>query len=181
MKTLKVSNKNNPQLEEVYKDKSGNRWYGNKNPLDIGAIRGVQALTKERYVTLKISESELSLAFASHSDAAKTGDIVSCFAIIDDLKHRQKMLCEANSILDLAGIYYFLEGEDPEESSEYWELQKQKIWVNDSKCRSFFLLKGINLIPSLQNSPTQDLMNFMEETKWVCEKLYRHIKRPSER
>lgn len=177
----KIDNSENPNLQEVYKDKKGNRWYALKDIMTLSAQRGIAAATAERYIGMMISKKEFDLAMEAHEKAAKELDITTCFAIVADLKHRSKFICEANSILDLANVYYMLEDEDPNDYDEIWADRKRAIWDSDMDCRAFFLNMGLQLTNSFSNTSVEDLIKFMEETKVIGDRIYRYIKRPAKR
>jgi len=170
-----IDNSKNKKLKFVYEDKNKNKWYTFKNPMDIGAIRGIAAQKAERYVAMMVTKDELKLALDAHREAAKKGDIEKCFAIIYDLRYRTEMLCEENSVLDLAHIYYFLKDEDPEDESDYYRQQKQEIWAKDTACRSFFLRLGLALTKTFSPTSEKDLLKYLSQTKEVAQRLSRHI------
>lgn len=179
---MKINNSKNPKLQLVYTDSKQRKWYGLKNPVgDLSAARGIAGSRAERYLGLMISEVELKLALDAHRIAAKEGDLVKCFAIIDDISYRAKFLTEENSVLDLANIYFFLEDEDPEELSDSISEKKRAIWQEDKKCRDFFLRMGFALTKKFQPTSDEDLLKYMDETRVVMEKLYRHIPTPIQR
>lgn len=178
---MAVNNSVNPRLKFIYQDSFKNKWYGYVNPLDVDAVRGIAAQRAERHISLMISEDELKLALDAQIQAAKDGDWLKVGAITYDLKHRTQFISEEQSILDLASIYFFLEDENPSELMDSYRLRKQKIWQDDLNCRGFFLRMGISLSEKLRNIPEADLLNFMEKTRETAERIYRHIKTPSER
>lgn len=177
----KIDNSKNQELIEVYEDQKKNKWYGLRNPLEISAVRGIAAERAERFVGLMISEKELKLALEAHSEAAKKFDVVTCFAIIADLKHRLEFICEENSVLDLAGIYYYMQDENPAIPSEAIDEKKRKIWQEDSQCRAFFLHMGLALTKKFKDTPEEDLLKFMNQTREIAERIYRYIPRPTQR
>lgn len=178
---MKIDNSQNHTLKEIFKDSKGNLWYTLKNPLEISAPRGMEALTADRHIGLMISKKEFNLAIEALDKAAKELDLTTCFSIWGDLKYRSKMICEANSVLDLANVYYLLSDEDPNEYSEAHADLKRKIWAEDSECRAFFLRMGLNLTKQLASTSEEDLLKFMEETKKITERIYRFIPSPTRR
>jgi hypothetical protein len=177
-----ISNSKNPKLELVYTDSKKRKWYGLKNPIgDLSAVRGIAGGRAERYVGLMISESELELALDEQIKAFNSGDMAKAAAIAYDLKYRRKFLVEEKSVLDLAGIYFFLEDEDINDWSDHQTLKKQAIWQEDEKCRGFFLRMGFGLTKKFQNMSEGDLLKFMGEMTVVAERIYRHIPTPIQR
>lgn len=176
MKIKKLTNETNPKLKLAYTDKRGNKWFGLINPLtDLSPARGIAGSRAERYVGLMISEKELDLALDEMIKSFKDMDIAKAGAIAYDLKHRRKFLVEEKSTLDLAGIYFFLNDEDPKTYSEIDAEKKRVIWEDDAECKGFFLRMGFALTKKFPNMSENDLLEFMEQTKTIAERLYQHI------
>ena len=93
------------------------------------------------------------------------------------IKKRLHYLCEENTLLELANIYYFIDGEDPKTVSEAFRKKKFEIWDNDIECKSFFLLLSLELTGTLKNTPKEDLLKFMESPIYQSEmeKLKRYL------
>lgn len=177
-----IKNSKNPKLDLVYTDSKDRKWYGLKNPLaDLSPARGIAGSRAERYLGLMINETEFGLALDAHRQAAKDGDLVKCFGIINDLDHRRKFITEETSVLDLACIYFFLEDEPTEDYSELHAEKKRAIWQEDKKCKDFFLRMGFALTKKFQPTTDEDLLKFMDQTRTVAEKIYQHIKTPIQR
>ena len=175
-----IDNSQNIKLKEVYTDALGNKWFAQTNILEISPARGLSAARADRYVGLKISEHNLSQLLNVAIDGLnKEQNISQMIAIVHELKWRQEMLCEENSILDLAGIYYFLQDENPDFPSEVHNQKKREIWAQDEICRGFFLTLGLSLTTKFSNMPEEDLLKFLnqEMTKELGEKIYKFIPR----
>ncbi len=175
-----IDNSKNIKLKEVYCDALGNKWYCLTNILEISPARGLSAARADRYVGLKISEHNLSQLLNVAIDGLnKEQNISQMIAIVHELKWRQEMLCEENSILDLAGIYYFLQDENPDFPSEAHNQKKREIWSKDEICRGFFLSMGLALTKRFSNTPEEDLLKFLnqEMTKELGQKIYKFIPR----
>lgn len=175
-----IDNSKNIKLKEVYCDALGNKWYCLTNILEISPARGLSAARADRYVGMKISEHNLSQLLNVAIDGLnKEQNISQMIAIVHELKWRQEMLCEENSILDLAGIYYFLQDENPDFPSEAHNQKKREIWSKDEICRGFFLIMGLALTKRFSNTPEEDLLKFLnqEMTKELGQKIYKFIPR----
>lgn len=175
----KIDNSKNQALELVFADKLGNKWYAHKNILEISPSRGVSAARADRFVGLRISEGNFKqLLDAAIDGINKEMNFVQATAILHELKHRAEFLCEENSLLDLAALYYFLQDEDPEFPSEHHNQKKIEIWAKDESCRGFFLHMGLALTKHFSDTVEEDLLKFMEEAKVIAERIYRFIPRP---
>lgn len=175
-----IDNSQNIKLKQVYQDALGNKWYCLTNILEISPARGLSAARADRYVGLKISEHNFSQLLNVAIDGLnKEQNISQMIAIVHELKWRQEMLCEESSILDLAGIYYFLQDENPDFPSEVHNQKKREIWAQDEICRGFFLTLGLSLTTKFSNTPEEDLLKFLnqEMTKELGEKIYQFIPR----
>lgn len=176
----KIDNSQNISLNEVYADALGNKWYCHNNVLEISPARGLSAARADRYVGLKISEHNFSqLLNVAIEGLNKEQNISQMIAIVHELKWRQEMLCEENSILDLAGIYYFLQDENPDFPSEAHNQKKREIWAQDEICRGFFLTLGLSLTTKFSNTPEEDLLSFLKNqmTQEVSERIFKFIPR----
>lgn len=180
-KKAHIKNSENEALECSYTDQLGNKWYSHVNLLDISPARGIAAARADRYVGMRISQKNLfDLLGVAIDGINKKQDHVQATAIIHEIKHREEFLCEENSILDLAGIYYFLEDEDPDFPSERHAELKKEIWGKDELCRGFFLHMGLSITKQFSGTPEEDLVRFLMNpiTKEIHERMYNWIPRP---
>lgn len=166
------------QFMEVYKDIHGNRWYSRTNVLTLSAIRGIAAERANRFLGLKISEHEMKLLLDALTEASKQGDIMKCFAIMQELKYRVEFITEENCVLELANIYYYLQHENPNVIEEDFAVKKRKIFSEDINCKGFFLRLGLRLTNKLASTPEEDLLKFMQNTKEIAERIYQYIPKP---
>lgn len=174
----KIKNSENIELEKVFTDALGNNWYVHKNVLDISPARGIAAARADRFVGLRISQHNMSQLLDVAIDGInKEQNLVQAIAILHQLKHRTEFLTEENSLLELAGIYYFLEDEDPMFPSEKHTELKRDIWSKDANCRGFFLHMGIQLTKQFSDTPEEDLQKFLRETIEIAEQVYQFIPR----
>jgi hypothetical protein len=174
----KVNNATDPRMQLAFSDSCGNKWFTYVNPLEVDAVRGIAAETADRYVEMKICRADLKNAIDAIKKKAKEMEIVDAFAIVHDIGFRNEMLCEANSLLDLAGIYFLLQDEPPHLYLDAFTKKKHEIWAKDPVCRAFFLRMGLGLTKRLSNMSEDDSLIYMEKTKTVSERLYRHIPSP---
>lgn len=174
----KVDNSKDITLELVYKSKTGHEFYAHKNVLDLSPSRGVSAARADRFVGMKLSEGNLKdLVNVAIDGINKNQDLVGAVSILHLIKYRLEFLSEENSLLDLASIYYFLKDEDPEFTSEHHNTIKRDIWNKDDECRSFFLHIAIGLTKRFSDTPEEDLMKFLNQTKEISERIYQFIPR----
>lgn len=167
----KINNSKNPDMERVYTDKNGNDWYSLKNPFELSGVRGIAAMRAQRYFNMMLSQDTLKQLLEQHDKAAKALDITMCFAIVQDIKNRQSLICEENSILDLVNVYYFLNDENPDEISDAFLQKKLKLWSEDSICKGFFLKVGLMLTNKLADMSPEDLQKYLEESRMIADRI----------
>ncbi len=179
-KATVIDNSKNPEMIMVHKDKLGNEWYSYTNILDISPSRGMSAARADRYVGLRISEGNFKALVDTAIDAINNPnpDFVTAISILHEFKHRTEFLCEENSILDLAAIYYFLKDEDPEFPSNHHNKKKIEIWAKDEVCRGFFLHMGLALTRKFSDTPEEDLLKFLRESKMIADRIFKFIPEP---
>lgn len=177
-----IDNSKNPNMVEVHEDAQGNKWYCHTNVLEISPARGVSASKADRFVSLRITERNMKLMLDKAINAVnQKQDFVEMVGIVHELRKRLEMMCEENSLLDLAAIYYFLQDEDPRFPSQYHNDKKHKIWNEDELCRSFFLHMSLALTKQFSGIAEEDLLKFLMNTqvKEIAERIYQFIPRDS--
>lgn len=175
---MKINNSKNPNLIAVYKDAKGNNWYSHNNVMDISPARGISAARADRFASLKIDETNMkALLNAAIDGINKDQNLVQAVSILHEIKFRLEFLCEENSLLDLAAIYYFLEDEDPALPSEHHNKLKREIWKDDDACRSFFLHMSLGLTKAFGTTSEEDLLKFLMNSKIKehAERIYRFM------
>lgn len=172
---VKIDNSKNPEMEKVYTDSKGNDWYSLKNVFDLSGIRGIAAMRTQRYFSMMLSEKTLKDLLEEHDRAAKALDITKCFAIVQDIKNRQNLICEENSILDLVNVYYYLKDEDPHNVSDTFLQKKLQLWSEDSICKGFFLKVGLMLTNKLANMSKEDLQKYLEDSQMITSQIKKFL------
>lgn len=174
----KINNAKNPNLIQVYKSANGTKFYAHSNLLDISPARGVAASRADRFVSLRLSQNNMEkLLDEAINGINKEQDFVKAISILHELKQRCYYLTEESSLLDLANIYYFLEDEDPRFPSEHHDKIKREIYQSDFEANGFFLQMSLQLTKQFSNTPEEDLLKFLAESKDLAENIYRFIPR----
>lgn len=171
----KVNNEFNDKLTEVFKTKSGIKFFGFLDPLGIPAIRGVAAEKAKRFLDMNITERSMKDLIRVCKAEAGAGDIVRAFSVIQEIEYRLNFICEESSILDLACIYFMLQDEDPEVPSEAKNREKHKIFEEDPQTRAFFLRIGIALVKKFSEKREEDLIGYLEENQKMSDRIRRYI------
>lgn len=168
-------NSQNTNLEVVYTTEKGVKFYAFKDPLAIGAIRGLSAEKARRFVDMNITERSLKELVKHIKKVAGAGDLVEAFAGIQEIDYRLNFISEESSVLDLACIYFFLEDEDPEIPTDAKNREKHAIFETDLKAKGFFLKIGIAITNKFSKQLEQDLPDYFEKNRAMSERIRRYI------
>jgi len=171
------ANQTNNTVKLAYTSIAGTLVYELVDIGKISAMRGVAAEKAKRFASLNITHKELdSLLTVAIDGINQKQDIAQAISILHELKFRTSMICEENSLLDLAFIFLFLEGEDVDEPSEQMNAQKLKLVSEQADLRGFFLTEAFKLAALLSKKQGADLLDYLEETKHLITLYNRHIR-----
>lgn len=166
----------NEKVQLVFTSAKGTKIYALTDVLEISAFRGLAAEKAKRFAQMNVSEKELKELIGAYKKAVSVDqDFVKANSIIQEIEYRLEFICEENSLLDLAFIYFFLEGEDVEMPSDAFNKRKSEHAKLEFDLRSFFLRSALALTNKFSNSPEKDLLNYLEEIKVISERIYRYI------
>jgi hypothetical protein len=169
------ASENNELLNEVA-DFAGVKIYTLKDITKISAARGVSAEKAKRFASLCLTSTEMGQLLDVALEAVnKRQDIAQAISIIHELKFRHEMICEENSLLELAYIYLLIDGEDIDVPSNEYNAKKAKLVNERPEIKGFFLQWGLQLVEIFSKKPGVDLLSYLEETKHLMIKLSRHL------
>lgn len=178
-----IDNSKNELLKLAYED-GDIKFYCHHNPLEISPIRGVAAERASRFVNMMITEKNLRDLIKEIKTEAGKGDLVKAFSIVQEIEYRLDFICEENSVLELACIYYMLQDENPETFNSAFTEKKMKIFNENEKAKNFFLLIGLSLTEQFSKLPEEDLstslqkkMEYLKEMQIYAERIFRYIPR----
>lgn len=177
---MELAAENNPKVELVFTSSKGTKIYALRDILTISAFRGLAAEKAKRFSQMNISEKVLKELIQEYKKSVNVDqDFVKANSIIQEIEYRLEFICEENSLLDLASIYFFLEGENIEMPSDSFNKKKIEHAKLEFDVRSFFLRSALALTNKFSNSPEKDLLNYLEEIKMISERVYRYIRKQS--
>lgn len=127
------------QFYEIYKDKSGNRWYALKNPAHISAERALAAWAYMEDSKYSLSKENLRLILDNMNTALNKSDLATVAKLTGLIESCLEIYTHDAVLLNLASVYCFLNDEKNEGIVDYVVEQKRKIWRDDMEARSFFL------------------------------------------
>lgn len=162
MAILKVPN---DLTELAYTSLKGTKVYIHKDITQISAFRGVAAEKAKRFASMNITSDELHKLVQESIDAVnKKQDFVKAIASMHEINWRLNLICEENSLMDLACLYLMVEGEDVERPSDEWNKKKRELCKGETDLRAFFLREGLALAGKLSSKQGADLLTYLEET-----------------
>jgi aspartokinase len=160
----------------VYTSLAGTKIFAHKDITQISAFRGVAAEKNKRFASLCLTEDELKHLINTALDGInKKQDFAQAISILHELKFRSEMICEENSLLELAYIYLMIEGEDLEKPTQEFNKHKAALVEAELDIKRFFLQRALQLVGHFSQKPGVDLLNYLEETRSLMLKLSRFI------
>lgn len=167
---MKVS-KTNEAVHSVFTSMAGTEIYSLKDITQISAYRGVSAEKAKRFASLCLTSEELTILLDEQLTAFNKQDFAKAVAIGHELKFRNSMICEENSLLELAYIYLLIEGEDIEKPSVEVNKKKAALINTEPDLKGFFLRMALQLVGNFSLKQDVDLLSYLEETKAMMIRL----------
>ncbi len=172
-------NEDNTKVKLVFTSLKGTKIFTLVDITEISAFRGVAAETAQRYAKMNVTEKELKALISSYKANVNNQDLVKAHSIIQEIDYRLEMICETNSLFDLAAIYFFIEGEDADMPNEIINAKKKELFDAEPDLKAFFLLASMSLTKRFSEQQGKDLLSYLEETKHLAERIYRYIAKRS--
>ena len=163
------------ELTPIYKDKSGRQWYEFAEKMNVPAQRAIAAEVATRFADMNLTKSALRELFAKMKEHANGGNIVDLFAIINEIEFRLDFIGEEETLLELASIYFLIEGEPADELSEVWTKKKKEILKGDAEASAFFLSRAYLIITNFSQLSGPDFEKYLKETKEHAQRLNRFL------
>lgn len=152
-------------LKHVYTDKQGNNFFEYENPLEMPKVRMLAGEISTRYMAMNLTKEELLRLLTEAEHRANKGNIVELFSIIKEIKDRAHYLAEENSLMQLATVYFLMEGEDPKLYDKATQRRKMALWNQDEEMKGFFLQKAWDQTHSFTESSQINIPLYLEMMK----------------
>lgn len=167
------------EVEEVYTDKFGNKWYSYVNPLSIPAKRAIAAEVATRFAEMNITKASFKVLVDEMKKKANEGNIVELFQLLAEIEFRLEFLGEEETLKQLACCYFLINDEDEADYSDVYNSKKLEVWREDDEAKYFFiqgafiLTQGYSSLSEIdiqeyliQNAPNADRLNqILQELK----------------
>ena len=158
------------EVELVYTDSFGNRWYSFANPLQIPASRALAAQVAATRADMNLTREDLSEYIQEMKGFAESGQVVDLYYLLRVLEDRITWSCEEDSLLAMAEIYFLLNDEPQGKVKESIGKKKREIWAKDEDCRAFFLREAYYLISGYSELSLEAIPNYLRERRSILER-----------
>lgn len=146
-------------LVHVYTDKFGNKYYTLEFIEQINYKRSVVAEQAVRQAEFCLTADDLLSIFNKMEDYGNQGDIVNLFNLIIECKNRLNYAGEEETLLALASVYFFKEGENVDVYNIQEQNKKIETWKKDDEAKVFFLAQAFKRTRTYFNISEEHIMN----------------------
>lgn len=147
-------------IEYVYTDKYGINYYQLKNIQEISYKRSLAAEVATRQAEYNLTKEQLIMLLDEALSYIDENKMAIVAALLHEIKNRAEYAGEEYTLLRLASVYYFAEGEDIETFKEDEQILKINRWNTDDSAKAFFLKRAFERTKSYTSISSQDLMSY---------------------
>jgi hypothetical protein len=165
-------NKTLKQLEKVYTDKHGNNYYQLKHLASMSHIRAISAETATRYADVCLTRERLEEICEDIIEALNKHDVARAAAKAYEIKTRMEFAAETNTLLTLATIYFYIEGEPIDSYDDYWQEKKMLLWKQDQMAMDFFLQLAWERTSQYKTMSEINISDYLREIAQIVEKQF---------
>jgi hypothetical protein len=148
-------------VEEVYVDKNGNKWYAYVNPMTIPAKRAIAAEIATRFAEMNLTKASFKVLVEEMKKKANEGNIVELFQLLAEIEFRLEFLGEEETLKELACCYFLLNDEDESDFNDVYKNMKLNIWKEDEECKYFFIQGAFILTHAYSNLSEIDIQEYL--------------------
>lgn len=156
---------------EVYRDQAGHVYYGFEDPLKMPAARAIEAELAAEWANLNVTRDDLRAFLASMREHGQKGDIVGLFQVLANLQDRVEWACEGRSLLELAKVYYLVDDEPIERTTERHNEIKARAWASDNAAKGFFLREAFVLTRGFSEFSASDILAYSVARETIAMRL----------
>ena len=162
-------------MTKIYTDKNGVSWYEYNNPLTIPAKRAISAEVATRFADMNLTRFQLIRLIQEMKRKANEGKIVDLFHLLAEVEFRINYLGEEETLLELATIYFVIDGEDETGMDEMSKKKKRDLLKSDEEALSFFLERAWKLTTKFSESSEYAIAEYLKINQVNIEKLNHSI------
>lgn len=162
-----------PELEQIYADRAGRRYYAWRDPLETPAQRLVALESAARFLELNLTRERLAEALEHMEQCANNGKIVDLYRMIAELKARLELAADEECLLQLAACYFLRDDEPPEGYDARFQEKKIAAWREDPEALDFFLTACLRRAAPSATDSTSDFLASLKRLRPLAERLNR--------
>lgn len=152
---------NAPDIEEVYIDKLGNKWYGFPQGIVGPAKRIIEARISKTWADLSMTVEFFDVKMKEQFAALSKGDLNTAATINQELQQRRTLAAETHSMELMINCLYMLDGENPAMPDNDFLKKKRAIWDKDPECHAFFLTAAFGFMRNTSPLSKEDLAIYL--------------------
>ena len=154
-------------ITRVYTDKHGNNFYVHNDPLSVSLERVQIIEEKLKATTYNFSKEALITRFEEIEKAVEASDADRVMQLCADAKFRISELAEEKTLLDLACVFFLIDGENPYTANPLTFQRKRELAANDDDLRAFFLQTAWDTFKASANSANFGILKYLATAKGV--------------
>lgn len=176
---IKGKPKTSIPLHLAYTDNTGRRWYTYLNFVDIPVQRMVYIQLAARDAEMKVTPLIFGQYLEKMTKAVNEGKINVVMEVINELKTRQTLFAEEDTLIRLMAHYVVMDGEDPATHSDSLYLEKIDRFKKDISLKNFFLeFVGRRMI-SLPDGWAGNMIDYLAKTRFLVQKMNQSLPKQS--
>lgn len=158
-------------LELLYTDRLGHRYYAYRDPLQMPIRRLIALESATRFLELNLTRAQLLHFLEQMEQSANRGQIVQLFHYLHEIKTRLSLVGEEECLLQLSACYFLREDEDPQTT----DLNAEKIacWKQDPEAYAFFLTACLQPPEHSEADSSTDFPTFSQTIQPLLDDLQR--------
>jgi len=161
----KTKEDTNIDLNEIYVDIDGNKWYEFKDMLTLPTRRAIAGEVATKWASMNITPDLLKQTIQVMKQYGNEGKIVDMFHLLGELEFRLDYISEEKTLLDLACVYFVIDGEDIIAYNPNEQDRKKEILERDAKAKGFFLQKAWQHTTNYGNMSETDITDYLVRNK----------------
>ena len=158
-------------LKKIYTDKEGNNYFTWKDPTEIPIHRANMAQMFSRYADLLLTKSLLSTLVDKALEECDNGKLTKVAVLLNEIKIREDLYAEPETLLQLATCYVMLKGESPHEYNQHEAQKKLNLWDSDHEAKSFFLQFAYQCTTSYSENSDKSILDYLKEMDPVISRM----------
>jgi len=129
-------------LRHIYTDVFGNRYYELLDVTRMSWRRAVAGEIQSRQAEYCLTRDSLKKIIEKMKEHANKGEFTEVFALLVEIEQRMEFAGEEETLLGLASVYFFMEGERVDDFNQVVANEKIELWKKDPEAKSFFLKRA---------------------------------------